>query len=462
MEQFERLAVTALAAVCASVGIPASAHAIPAFSRKYETGCMTCHVAPPKLNAFGRAFRNRGYTMTKDDADLIKQPQVSLGAPGWKKLWPAAFWPSDIPGGNFFAVSFRSSFDVNPSAAVTNEFDGLGEVALLMAGTIGETVSFFGDFELAANGESGGVERAFVQYHHPSHLLNVTLGDIQPRAQPFAGPLSATGGVEYLADVFPTTTTANYFGFAPHQKGIEYWGAREGPQGKGGALWSAGIVNGGFGQAADDLEDVPDLSADLAEMKSLIRQRGGRFDVNSGKDVYAQASYQIGGRGVLATGAVPSSGRTWRDDSVTVGGYVYRGTTAALLESGGRDRVFDASGTTFYRAGATFDWSLGDLDLFGGWQRNRDTVADGRRSAATIATIEANYVTPWPWIQPAARVEVVAPDFAGGRFSRTLVSATVLLRANMLLTVQGFAASRAAPAWPWFDDQVRATLRLVF
>src|ERR1035437_4355367 len=71
-----------------SVILPTRALAIPAFARKYETSCMTCHVAPPKLNAFGRAFKNRGYRMPKDDEDLVKQKQVALGAPAWKQVWP--------------------------------------------------------------------------------------------------------------------------------------------------------------------------------------------------------------------------------------------------------------------------------------------------------------------------------------------------------------------------------------
>ena len=42
------------------VSLPTPAEAIPAFSRKYATSCATCHVAFPKLNAFGKAFRNNG------------------------------------------------------------------------------------------------------------------------------------------------------------------------------------------------------------------------------------------------------------------------------------------------------------------------------------------------------------------------------------------------------------------
>ncbi len=37
--------------------------AVPHFARKYDVGCTTCHVLPPKLNTFGEAFLARGYRM---------------------------------------------------------------------------------------------------------------------------------------------------------------------------------------------------------------------------------------------------------------------------------------------------------------------------------------------------------------------------------------------------------------
>jgi hypothetical protein len=88
-----------LTLVVAGLLLPAdSAEAIPAFARKYETSCQTCHVAYPKLNAFGEAFRLRGYRMPGETEEMIKDKPVSLGAPAWKRLWPKAIWPSDIPG----------------------------------------------------------------------------------------------------------------------------------------------------------------------------------------------------------------------------------------------------------------------------------------------------------------------------------------------------------------------------
>jgi hypothetical protein len=41
--------------------------AIPAFSRQYGTSCSTCHLDFPKLNDFGKAFKDAGFKFPKDD-----------------------------------------------------------------------------------------------------------------------------------------------------------------------------------------------------------------------------------------------------------------------------------------------------------------------------------------------------------------------------------------------------------
>ncbi|MFQ5916175.1 MAG: hypothetical protein ACE5JS_23645, partial [Nitrospinota bacterium] len=55
-----------------------SAHAIPTFSRKYRTGCQTCHTMIPKRNAFGEAFRRNGYRLPVDDELAVREDPVSL------------------------------------------------------------------------------------------------------------------------------------------------------------------------------------------------------------------------------------------------------------------------------------------------------------------------------------------------------------------------------------------------
>ena len=75
-----------------------SSQAIPAFSRQYGTSCCTCHVDFPKLNDFGKAFKDAGFKFPKDDESFIKIPPVLLGAPANKELFPHSIWPGTIPG----------------------------------------------------------------------------------------------------------------------------------------------------------------------------------------------------------------------------------------------------------------------------------------------------------------------------------------------------------------------------
>ena len=56
------LALISLAVVLA---MPPPASAIPAFSRKYGTSCTTCHSDFPKLNDFGKAFKDAGFKFPK-------------------------------------------------------------------------------------------------------------------------------------------------------------------------------------------------------------------------------------------------------------------------------------------------------------------------------------------------------------------------------------------------------------
>src|SRR6201987_2027692 len=75
-----------------------SSFAIPAFARMYGTSCATCHVAFPKLNDFGRAFKDAGFKFPKDDESFLKEPPILLGARAQAELWPHTVYPGTIPG----------------------------------------------------------------------------------------------------------------------------------------------------------------------------------------------------------------------------------------------------------------------------------------------------------------------------------------------------------------------------
>src|SRR6201987_4800149 len=72
--------------------------AIPAFSRKYQTSCTTCHNNYPELNDFGEAFKKNGFKFPKDDETFVKEPPVLLGSKAQKEAFPGVGLAIKIPG----------------------------------------------------------------------------------------------------------------------------------------------------------------------------------------------------------------------------------------------------------------------------------------------------------------------------------------------------------------------------
>src|SRR5258708_22151670 len=110
-----RRVISPLMIVVAVVGTAARADAVPAFARKYRTSCQTCHIMFPKLNAFGEAFRLRGYRMPGETEEMVKDKPISLGAPAYKRLWPEAVWPGEISPSVPLAVNIKLA-DMNMSS----------------------------------------------------------------------------------------------------------------------------------------------------------------------------------------------------------------------------------------------------------------------------------------------------------------------------------------------------------
>ena len=94
-----------------------NSYAIPAFSRQYGTSCTTCHIDFPKLNDFGKAFKDSGFKFPKNDEDFIKIPPVMLGAPAQKEMFPKVVWPGTIPGIPQVGLRFNQFFQYTGRSA---------------------------------------------------------------------------------------------------------------------------------------------------------------------------------------------------------------------------------------------------------------------------------------------------------------------------------------------------------
>src|SRR5438105_1525532 len=82
MSLSQRTVVVVLLLLFFALGSVPTAHAIPAFARKYGLRCSACHVAWPILNDFGWRFKDNGYQLMNDrDAPIWQNPSY----------WPVAF-----------------------------------------------------------------------------------------------------------------------------------------------------------------------------------------------------------------------------------------------------------------------------------------------------------------------------------------------------------------------------------
>ena len=301
------------------------AEAIPAFARKYKTSCQTCHIVFPKLNAFGEAFRLNGYRMPNETEDLVKEIPVPLGAPAYKRLWPQAVWPGSISPAVPLAVNVLFA-DVNTSSvndaggvdSVKNDFQFPQELNIFGAGTLGDHVSYFTETTFGNNPDGSvdvEIEHADIAFDSPfgpENLFHFRLGKIAPNVVDGFQEMwiMTDAGIDSLFAYDPIGVHGGT-GLADGAAGISLPVLATGVEAYGIArhrlLYVAGMVNG-----------MGDPS-------------GARFDGNNAKDVYARVDYKFGGMGLdgyLGSRNPPS--RNWRDNSLRVGVFAYRGDGAGI------------------------------------------------------------------------------------------------------------------------------------
>ena len=443
-----------------SVGFAGSSDAIPAFARKYETSCATCHSPFPKLNAFGNAYKANGYRMPPDDEEYTKDEQIPMGGEGQKRAFPNTIWPGDIPGGSVASFIIESNFNVHPDEEVQAEFDGIEEIGLLIGGTVGESWSFYGDMDLFEEGQPGEIGRLFVQYNR-SPKFNVRAGQFEPRAVSFSDHRRALRMTGYLSNSFPIIPAGNFFGFSPSQKGIEMYGGVEGSGDRGGFEWALGVVNGEPGGAFEALEGAEgEVGHQVEEIEEAMEEHGGEFDVNNGKDVYARLSYKIGGLGI-AGGGEATQAKNWRDNSLRLGTFLHRGTTGAIIEVGAEEE-FRPSGNTFLRYGVDADWYVGDLNVLASASFLNDDIDETNETfKASVYTGEVQWVA-YPWLIPACKLEVVDTDYGAGTFSRFSTELSMLAVANVKLLVGYTKSFQDAPELPQFEQAFRTGVNFAF
>ena len=167
-----------VAAAALAVLVPGTAGAIPAFARKYNVACSTCHEAWPKLNDFGQLFRDNGYRMNRGKDNPTEQP----GA-----YWPIAFRTTV---GYQYAEQEGVPVDQPPGTTTTKTGTfGFAGLDILTAGALGEQISWLlvytpalGSAGFGTAPADGDLESAFIGFHRifGTPFLNVRVGKAAP------------------------------------------------------------------------------------------------------------------------------------------------------------------------------------------------------------------------------------------------------------------------------------------
>jgi len=375
--------------------ISTKSYAIPAFSRQYGTSCTTCHLDFPKLNDFGKAFKDAGFKFPKDDETFLKTPAVMLGAPAQKDVWPHTVWPGTIPGlppiglrmNNFFQFTGAKANRFNALAAPgtvpqlipRTDFE-TGFFSIFMAGNFGSDIAFWVDDDISVAGDNsaGGLGDGYLKFVDIGRLAKLPKDSLSIRAGQFELDLPFTQARNINISPYDIYTesnvgainsmvalqqnVSNQFTFAGAAQGIEFSGGHS----YGGYHYSVALINqntSGIGQSSNSSRYVP-TAAGFASDSSL-------------KDVYARFSYRFNlERDSESRHSVQAAGQTGPRDhtSLNLGTFYLRGKSQQGLAGA------DASGNPsllyarepYYRAGADFSFNFRTFNLFGLYMFARD------------------------------------------------------------------------------------------
>ena len=385
------------------------AMAIPAFARKYHTACSTCHIAFPARNGFGEAFRNNGYRFPDNtDEEMVKEEPIKLGSDSYKKVFPDAIWPSDLP--NMPTLGFLAkvgAFSEKESGKYRNsQFDQ--ELDVFFAGTITNQISYIGDFALTENDAT-------------------KLGRLQLlwTFKPGVTMVVGTVGFPEQFDMISMRGGGDRNGFAAQMPNPN----------KGAELRLVGAVGtdasysllAGVGRNSQTAGQTVDVNAASA---------GGSFADTK----YGRATLKIGGNGLLSgSGGKFGNQYIGLDNSITFGVDLFHSSNGA--NSNAEDYT---NGLTKNAYEGDIRINYGNARLVAQYARFNEVIADattdissGKRDAISL---EGDYWF-YPWLFGAVRYETLKDDL-NGEYRKLIPGIGALLRPNCKIGVEYVSVSK--------------------
>jgi hypothetical protein len=378
------------------------AHAIPAFSRQYQTSCSTCHVDFPKLNDFGKAFKDAGFKFPKDDETYLKVPPVLLGAPGQKDVFPNAIWPGTIPG--MPPIGFRMSTFFQVTGGPRNNFNSVaapnsvpqfipatdfetGLFSIFSAGNLGSDIAFWVDDDISVGGRNsvGGLGDGYLKFVNIGRYLHLPTDALAFRAGQFELDLPFTqarsinlspydiyleSNIGVINSLTNQQNVANQFMFANAAKGIELSGGHL----YGGYHYSAAIID----QNTSGLNQPDNTSQFVPSATGGANGGVGFASGTSAKALYTRFSYRFNlERDEASRKDVQAAGPTGPRDHtyLNIGAFYLRGNSRQAfvgLQANGAGTTLLTAHEPYYRAGGDFSFNYRKLNIYGLYMRGKD------------------------------------------------------------------------------------------
>jgi len=429
--------VRLLALLALTFWLSDTARAIPAFARMYGTSCSTCHIDFPKLNDFGKAFKDAGFKFPKDDAAMLKIPPVMLGAPANKELWPKAIWPGTIPGippigfemTNYFQYTGTSRQNFNsltPAGSIpiftpTTDFQ-TGIFSLFTAGNFGSDIAFWVSnyLSVASANANGGLGDAYLKFVNISRLLKLPENSLNLRLGQFELELPFTQTRSIWISPYDIYIQSNVGAVNPMFALQQFVNNHSVIAATGrGFEFSGGRHTGGYNYSIAIIDQVTDGGGGNSPYfpSALGSNRGGLGFVSDAnfKDIYASFNYRFNlERDKSSRTAIQAAGPTGPHDHtyLNIGTYYLYGRSVQRLLGA----TPDGTPTTltarepFYRVGGNFTFNyrcclqINGLYMFGHDMNLLPVDVNG--SVIPLQSLAQ--------ITPAGFVQSTAATFSGG------------------------------------------------
>lgn len=170
--------------------------AIPAFARKYQLSCQTCHNPAPRLRPFGNEFAGNAFRMPDQEA-------------------PRYFIPTGDPQLNLLrelplAVRLEGFLGIKEEAPQKFDFASPYIVKLMSGGELTNRIAYYFYFYFDERGEVAGVEDAFVMFNDLFGIdLDLYVGQFQVADPLFKNELRLTLSEYEIYKLRPGSSRAN-------------------------------------------------------------------------------------------------------------------------------------------------------------------------------------------------------------------------------------------------------------